>query len=78
MRRADHHAVDAAARHRGVAAKQFPRGDDAAGHVRGRRRLDRLHDAAVLQQHRVGIGAADIDADAPHGGAWNTERKSRS
>ena len=30
----------------------------------------------VLEQHRVGVGAADVDADAPSHA--NTERKSRS
>jgi hypothetical protein len=29
----------------------------------------------VIEQHRIGVGAADIDADAPHA---NTQRKSRS
>ncbi len=66
MRRADHDRVDRAARDFGMAGEFVERRDDALGHVFRRRRLDRLHDAASLQQHRIGIGAADIDADAPH------------
>src|SRR5207249_6183508 len=77
MRRADHHTVDRAARHLGMAAQEIEHGNDAAGHIFRRRRLDRMHDASVFEQHRIGIGAADIDPDAPHG-CWNTERKSRS
>ena len=49
MRRADHDPVDRAARHLGVAAQQTEGGDDAAGHILGRRRFDRMDDLAVLQ-----------------------------
>lgn len=75
MRRADHDAVKRTRRHVGMTAKQLQRRDDAAGHVLGGRRFDRMHDPAVLKQHRIGVGAANVDADASHA---NTERKSRS
>jgi hypothetical protein len=29
--------------------------------------FDRMHDARAVEQHRIGVGAADIDADASHG-----------
>jgi hypothetical protein len=31
--------------------------------IRCGRRLDRMHDAGILEEHRVGVGPADIDAD---------------
>src|SRR5215204_5929750 len=77
MRRADHDAADLPAR-LPVLGEFAERGDDAAGHVRRRRRLYRMHDPAVFEQHRVGVGAADIDADPPHRPASNTDLKSRS
>ena len=43
------------------------RGDDPAGHVFSCYGLHRMHDARAVEQHRIGVGAADIDADAPHG-----------
>jgi hypothetical protein len=66
MRRADHDAVDRATRHLGVTGQQRERGDNAAGHIGGGRRLDRLHHPAVFKQHRIGVGAADIDPYAAH------------
>src|SRR5437762_10585001 len=34
-----------------------------------------MHDAAVLQQYCVGVGAADIDADPPHAPSLTLPRK---
>ena len=42
----------------------------------GRGRLHRRRHRVVLEEHRVGVGAAHVDADAPSHA--NTERKSRS
>ena len=42
------------------------RGDDPAGHVFSCYGLHRMHDARAVEQHRIGVGAADIDADASH------------
>src|SRR5258707_15673385 len=66
MRRADHDAVDRALRYLGMIRQQPERGDDAAGHIGAGGSFDRMHDASILQQHRIGIGAAHIDADPPH------------
>jgi hypothetical protein len=66
MRRADHDPVDRTLHHVGVAAEKLQGGEDAAGHILGGRRFDRVHDPAVFEQHRIGVGAADIDPDAPH------------
>ena len=37
-------------------------GDDAAGHIVGGRRFDRMDDPSVIEQHRIRVGAAEIDA----------------
>src|SRR4029450_8335437 len=52
------------------------RARDAGGDVLGGGRLHRGHHRVVLEQHRVGVGAAHVDADASSHA--NTERKSRS
>ncbi len=49
---------------------------DAGGHVRGGGGLHRRRHRVLLQEDRVGVGAADIDADPPSHA--NTEWKSRS
>ena len=49
---------------------------DAGGHIRGRWRLHRRRHRVLFEEHRVGVGAAHVDADAPSHA--NTERKSRS
>ena len=79
MRGADHHAVDAlrlpssTARRCGEA---FQRIEDAGRDVLAGRRLHGAHHLAVLDQDGVGVGAADVDADASH--ASNTLLKSMS
>jgi hypothetical protein len=79
MRRADHDAVDFAARDFGMAGEGCECRYDAGGDIRRRRSLDRVHDTPVFEQHRVCVGAADIDADPPHQSrSSKTERKSRS
>ena len=65
MRRADHDAVDRAPRDFGMAGQLGQRRHDAGGDIRRRRGLDRMHDVPVFEQHGIGVGAADIDADPP-------------
>jgi hypothetical protein len=67
-------AVDGTGRARGN-QQLAEGGGDAARDVDGGRCLDGVHDGVAVEQHGVGVGAADVDADAPHA---NTERKSRS
>ena len=49
-----------------VAVQAGERVEDAAGHVWRRRRLDGGAHPPLLDQHRVRVGAADVDADASH------------
>jgi hypothetical protein len=73
---ADHDTIDRAAHHCGMVRQLCQSRHDACGDVGRRRALDRLYDLPVFQQHRVGVGAANIDADPSHGYALsaNTER----
>ncbi len=72
---ADHHRVRLA--RAGRLLHQLGEGaGDPGRHVRGGRRLDPRGHRVVLEQDRVGVGAAHVDADAPSHA--NTERKSRS
>ena len=67
VRGADHDGIDRTARpHRGQELAKRRR--DAAGDVGGRRGLDGMDDGVAVEQNRVGIGAADVEADAPHEG----------
>src|SRR5438045_5760600 len=67
MRRAYHDRVDPGAGDIRVPGEARQRGEDPAGHVFSCRSLDTMYDARTVEQHRIGVGAADIDADAPHG-----------
>jgi hypothetical protein len=71
VRGADHDGVDRPPAHRARRREARQRVEDAARHVGRRRCLDGARDLAVLDQHRIGVGAADVDANAPHG---NTAR----
>ncbi len=51
----------------GCAAQRDERGDDAArSHPRVVGVLTAMDDPPVVEQHRIGVGAADIDPDPPH------------
>ena len=80
MGRADHDAVDRTARDIRMAGELRECGHDAGGNIRRGRGFDRVYDTSVFEQHGIGVGAADIDADPPHRYALlsKTERKSRS
>ena len=79
MRRTDHDAVNDTPRDLRMAGKLREGRNDADSDIRRRRGFDRMHDSPVLEQHRVGIGAADVNADPPHRHAPSkTERKSMS
>jgi hypothetical protein len=73
MRRPDHDPVDKVPRYVQMRQQLAKRGDDAARHVLGGGRLDRVHNRAVCEQHRVGIGPADIDPDPAHVSPWSRE-----
>ena len=79
MGRADHHRIDVTG---GVAHRrdQILQGrTDTACHVRRGDGLDGAENIVAIDQDRVGIGSADINADTLHGRApAKTERKSRS
>ena len=66
VRGAEHHRADR--REAPGGPEQLGEGiSHARGHVRGRRRLDRVEDALVLQQHCVGVRAADVYTDSASG-----------
>ena len=73
-------AVDRTARDIRMAGELRECGHDAGGNIRRGRGFDRVYDTSVFEQHGIGVGAADIDADPPHRYALlsKTERKSRS
>ncbi len=72
---ADHHRVRLARAGRLLHQRGEGAGD-AGRHVRRGGRLHPRGHRVVLEQDRVGVGAAHVDADAPSHA--NTERKSRS
>jgi hypothetical protein len=74
VRGADHDGVDrTGGADRGQQLTQ--RRSDATSHVGRCRRLDRVNDGLAVEQDGVGVGATDVDSDAPHA---NTDLKSRS
>jgi hypothetical protein len=66
MRGADHHGVNRSSAHDPRGGEALERIENAACNVGRRRRLDGASDSALLDQHRVRVRPADIDADAPH------------
>ena len=63
----------------GLGEQLIEGGLDAAGHVQGGGRLHRGQHGRVLEQHRIRVGAADVDTDLGHlGKSGNSGRKGRS
>ena len=66
MRRADHHRVDPGRIDRTRRDETLQRRDDAVADLLGRGGLDRVQHALAVDQDGVGVGAADVDAEADH------------
>ena len=66
MRRADHDGIDGLVADGAGCREAGERVEDPAGHVWRRRRLDGGAHPPLLDQHRIRVGAADVDADASH------------
>jgi hypothetical protein len=63
----DHDSRDAAGIDRRLRQQPVQRGAHAAQHIFRGRDLGRCQDMTAVNQHRIRVGAADVDADAPHG-----------
>ena len=66
MGRADHDDVDRLRLQTGCREHGLERRDDARHHVRRRHGLDAGEDLRAVHDDRVGVGAADVDADPDH------------
>jgi hypothetical protein len=62
----DHDGIDRLARDRARGDQPRQRVEDAGGDVRRGRSLDGPGHSSILDQDRIRISAADVDADASH------------